>query len=30
VGMFDFNVADDVRIAKRVLNQVHRERPWRS
>lgn len=28
VGMFDFNVAEDVQIACEVLRDVNRERPW--
>lgn len=30
VGMFDFNVVEDVKIAREVLKQVKRERPWRA
>ena len=29
-GMFDFEIAEDVRIAKAVLGKVNRSRPWRS
>ncbi|MEW6234030.1 MAG: hypothetical protein AB1656_01460 [Candidatus Omnitrophota bacterium] len=29
-GMFDFEIAEDVRIAKKVLANVNRTRPWRS
>ena len=29
-GMFDFEIAEDVRIAKDTLNNVKRSRPWRS
>jgi len=29
-GMFDFEIAEDVRIAKKVLTNVNRTRPWRS
>ncbi len=29
-GMFDFEIAEDVKIAKSVLANVKRERPWRS
>ncbi len=29
-GMFDFEIAEDVRIAKSVLSNVKRTRPWRS
>ncbi len=29
-GMFDFEIAEDVRIVKNVLNNVKRTRPWRS
>ena len=29
-GMFDFQVAEDALIAKRVLSQVRRTRPWRA
>ena len=28
IGMFDFNVAEDVAIVKEVLKNVQRERPW--
>jgi hypothetical protein len=29
VGMFDFQVAEDARIARRVLKQTaNRKRPW--
>ena len=30
VGMFDFEIADDVGIAREALANVKRERPWRS
>lgn len=29
-GMFDFEIAQDVRIANAVLGKVNRKRPWRS
>jgi hypothetical protein len=29
-GMFDFEIADDARTAKKVLSSVNRSRPWRS
>ncbi len=29
-GMFDFEIAEDVRIARKVLADVKRDRPWRS
>jgi phosphoribosyl-dephospho-CoA transferase len=29
-GMFDFEIADDVQIAKETLANAKRERPWRS
>jgi len=29
-GMFDFEIAEDVRIARDVLGKVNRTRPWRS
>lgn len=29
-GMFDFEIAEDVRIAKAVMGKVNRSRPWRS
>jgi hypothetical protein len=29
-GMFDFEIAEDVRIANDVLSKVSRVRPWRS
>jgi hypothetical protein len=29
VGMFDFQVKDDVRIAKDIIANVNRKRPWR-
>ena len=28
VGMFDFEVAEDIRVAREVLREVKRERPW--
>ena len=30
VGMFDFEIAEDVTIAKSVLAEIERTRPWRS
>ena len=30
LGMFDFEIAEDVGIANKVLAAVKRERPWRS
>ncbi|MGD0091735.1 MAG: hypothetical protein ABSE73_17610 [Planctomycetota bacterium] len=30
VGMFDFEIAEDVKIAKAALDGVTRQRPWRS
>ncbi|MBE3068959.1 MAG: hypothetical protein IMZ66_01845 [Planctomycetes bacterium] len=30
LGMFDFEIAEDVGIAKKVLAGIKRERPWRS
>ncbi len=30
VGMFDFQIAKDARIAKKVLAKVKRKRPWRA
>ena len=30
VGMFDFEVAEDLKIAREVLQNTRRERPWRS
>jgi len=29
-GMFDFEIAEDVRIARAVMDKVSRARPWRS
>jgi hypothetical protein len=29
-GMFDFQIADDVRIAKEALAKAARTRPWRA
>lgn len=29
-GMFDFEIAEDVRIAKMAMSKVNRSRPWRS
>jgi len=29
VGMFDFQIEEDVEIAKKALSQVERDRPWR-
>jgi len=29
-GMFDFEIADDARIARAVITDVERSRPWRS
>lgn len=29
-GMFDFEIEEDVAIARRVLERVNRERPWRA
>ncbi|HOT52176.1 MAG TPA: hypothetical protein PLI07_14430, partial [Candidatus Hydrogenedentes bacterium] len=30
VGMFDFQVAEDVAVARRILAETRRERPWRA
>jgi len=30
IGMFDFEIAEDTKIAKEALAKVKRERPWRS
>jgi hypothetical protein len=30
VGMFDWQIAEDVKLAKEVLSGVKRTRPWRS
>lgn len=30
VGMFDFQIAEDAAIARKVLGEVKRERPWRA
>jgi hypothetical protein len=30
VGMFDFEVAEDVKTAREVLKEVQRDRPWRT
>lgn len=30
LGMFDFEVAEDAQIARKVLGQVNRTRPWRA
>jgi hypothetical protein len=30
VGMFDYEIADDVTLAKSVLANDKRDRPWRS
>jgi hypothetical protein len=29
-GMFDFEIADDVQIARQAIAAAKRERPWRS